>query len=493
MKNVFNKDEKDKPLSRITNLRKKTFQNKQYTSKLNSSKIKHNYATQEIKMGIQLKQKQILLPKKLPNSNNQLTSTLKHQNSLKQYLTDSKKTSPMNKVSFQFNTQLKNKKSVGIVSLMSSLNTPKSTHCDTPKAKTLPNVQNTITITLDEAKKEITNDDNTKNEFIKDLLTMVMCFGDTKMNNEDNNRNNFDNIDKKKESTNIEINDQLIHLQKKINAIEYNTLMLSQTMLPSKDKNNALIDSTIRTETYQVYFDFMFKLLTEIKSLLTITKVSNTQFRISELLKESSTTKKENSICDIEESQLNEKNDIIVPTGKGNHQKNVKQDTSLFISSIHSDFYQKLIENSFQLNNSKIIIDDNCNKSPIKLQKELSKITSNQRLNQIYSKIISYPNHIPSAFRKTKTNERSDKKTKSRQTTNIMCDITPVQLYPQNSFVENDNAENYIEQSDNRINCIQAIKPTKPISVFNEAKKTSVIQSQAIDIEIRRKNNCIIT
>lgn len=499
MKNAFNQAGKEKLLSQILNPRNKNNQNKQYTAKPIATKLKNNYATHEIKMPTHIKQKQILGPKSNSNANNQIAPTTNQPGSLKQYLSNSKKTSPMNKVSLQFNSQAKNKKSIGIVSLMSSLNTPKSTHCETPKPKTQPNVQNPIVVIQDEVKKETTNNDNNKGEFIKELMAMVMCLKDNKMNDKDNNtiRNKGNNNTIKKEVTNVESNEQLIQLQKKIDAIEYNTLILSQTMLPSKDKNMALIDSTIRAETYHLYFDFMYKLLTKIKSLLTFTKGANSKAKLSNLLKETNGIKKENSICDIEDSQLNEKSSIIIPSGKAellkdNNNNNSNQNESLFISSIHSEFYQKLMEDSFQYINSNIIFEDNFDESSIKLQQEQSKITSNNKLNQIYSKIIFCPNNIANACKKIYSTERnSNKKETIKQAYNVF-DLTPIELYPENSIESNDNDENYLEQTANKIHCIQAINSTKPKCSFTEIKKPSSIYPLAKDINLKKQNNCII-
>ena len=214
-------------------------------------------------------------------------------------------------------------------------------------------------------------------------------------------------------------------------------------------------------EIYKTYFDFIFKILNEIKILATAE--INQSLILKQIDEVNSNTKLTNT-CNIEDSQLEEKSHMIVPEGNvdlNENITNVNNSFSEFISSINSDFYQKIIyddyENHIYSNNNSF---------------EISKS------NSTYKKVS--PNNINSTRRMNIKMKGGNENMKVNQ-----LDVTPVQFAPRKqSFMssdktikmnDTDDSEIYAQKGNEKINT--ANKPLPIVNnIINKVRKENLVK-----------------
>ena len=127
-------------------------------------------------------------------------------------------------------------------------------------------------------------------------------------------------------------------LEMKINSIVINgNLIQSSENLDLQTITNC--ESDARKTIYKTYFDFFFQILNEIQVLAT-KELKNSTLILNKIDEVNSVTKI-TSTANIEDSQLEEKSNMIIPYG--GEEINGNNSFSNFISSIGSEFYMKLM------------------------------------------------------------------------------------------------------------------------------------------------------
>lgn len=220
-----------------------------------------------------------------------------------------------------------------------SNNTPKSTNC----SETTKIQQQVKPITLKEGNtNKLINDEVgilSNDVFLKKILSMFVSL---KPNSEVNSNEEI-------------IKDFYLDSQSKLKDLELkvNSIVINNTInqnMHGKSLSEIFLGSKTRIEIYKTYFDFIFKVLGEIKQLAT--KEINHSLILKQIDEVNSNTKLTNT-CNIEDSQLEEKSHMIVPEGNidlNNNNPGNNNSFSQFISSINSDFYQKIIYNDYENN-----------------------------------------------------------------------------------------------------------------------------------------------
>lgn len=227
-------------------------------------------------------------------------------------------------VKSQFNSQKSKKIYIENKNLRNS-NTPKST-------RSSENSKNNI----DEIKqKPIENNPSILNNdiFLQKILTLFVSL---KPNGEKDNKNELLSLESNNEA-------KLRELTEKIKLI---SIPNSNSLLTALSSINS--DSQQRKEIYKIYFDFIFSILEDIKHLAS-EKVTEHLNQIEEV----NSTAKLTNTCNIEESQLEEKSNMIIPIGNININTNIDNVANSFtqlISSISSDYYQKIIYEDYENN-----------------------------------------------------------------------------------------------------------------------------------------------
>ena len=287
-----------------------------------------------------------------------------------------------------------------------SNNTPKSTNCsETTKiqqqVKPLPVKESNANKLINDKVGILSND-----VFLKKILSMFVSL---KPNSEVNSNEEI-------------IKDFYLDSQSKLKDLELkvNSIVINNTIthnMPGKHLSEIFIGSKTRIEIYKTYFDFIFNVLGEIKQLAT--KEINHSLILKQIDEVNSNTKLTNT-CNIEDSQLEEKSHMIVPEGNIDLNNNIpvtNNSFSQFISSINSDFYQKIIyddyDNNLYGNNSFEISKSN---STYKKIPAPSINNNSKRMNMKLNKKNPYENNKVNAL-----------------------DITPIQFgQRKQSFMSND-------------------------------------------------------
>lgn len=135
-------------------------------------------------------------------------------------------------------------------------------------------------------------------------------------------------------------------LETKINNIIItNSINHKQIQTHQDHINEIYLNSQTRIEIYKTYFDFIYNILNEIKYITT--REINHDLILKQIDEVNSNTKsKLTNTCNVNESICEEKTNLILPMGGNifmNNKQIVENELSEFISSIHSEFYQKLI------------------------------------------------------------------------------------------------------------------------------------------------------
>ena len=355
------------------NLLKRAKQN-QHTKITQSNEFKTN-DKMKISLDIQTQNK------KTQNVPSVIQSTeIKHKKLDTNYKISSKNTSPLHSliaheikiikdsnnkmgVKSQFNSQ-KNKKIYLDNKNLRNSNTPKST-------RSSENSKNNI----DEIKqKPIDNNPSILNNdiFLQKILTLFVAL---KPNGENGNKNELLSLESNNEA-------KLRELTQKIKLF---SIPNSNSLLTALSSINS--DSQQRKEIYKIYFDFIFSILEDIKHLAS-EKVTEHLNQIEEV----NSTAKLTNTCNIEESQLEEKSNMIIPIGNININTNIDNVANSFtqlISSISSDYYQKIIYEDYENN----IFGNNANNlnsfeisNQIQIEKEKSNLLDNTPIQFIQRK-----------------------------------------------------------------------------------------------------------
>lgn len=317
-----------------------------------------------------------------------------------------------------------------------SNNTPKSTTMsETPK---VAQSVKTPEFTLKENK--IINEDVgilSNDVFLKKILSMFVSLKPNgEMNTEEKLIKEFYSDSQAK----------LKDLDLKIKSIVINNTIANK--VHHRKLSEIFVGSQTRMEIYKTYFDFIFTILNEIKILAT-TEI-NQSLILKQIDEVNSNTKLTNT-CNIEDSQLEEKSHMIVPVGNvdlNENITNVNNSFSEFISSINSDFYQKIIydddENHIYSNNNNSF--------------EISKS------NSTYKKVL--PSNINSTRRMNIKMKRGNENNKVNQ-----LDVTPVQFAPRKqSFMSSDKT---IKMND-----------TDDSGIYNEPKMNEKINTASKPLPI---------
>ena len=188
-----------------------------------------------------------------------------------------------------------------------------------------------------------TNNNNTSNIyshsneiFLQKILEMFISLKpNISSNNEDILRELF-----------IESQTKFKELETKINSIIItNSINHKQIQTHQDHINEIYLNSQTRIEIYKTYFDFIYNILNEIKYITT--REINHDLILKQIDEVNSNTKsKLTNTCNVNESICEEKTNLILPMGGNifmNNKQIVENELSEFISSIHSEFYQKLI------------------------------------------------------------------------------------------------------------------------------------------------------
>ena len=135
-------------------------------------------------------------------------------------------------------------------------------------------------------------------------------------------------------------------LENKINSIIItNSINHKQIQTQQDYINEIYLNSQTRIEIYKTYFEFIYNILNEIKYITT--REINHDLILKQIDEVNSNTKsKLTNTCNVNESICEEKTNLILPMGGNiflNNKQIVENELSEFISSIHSEFYQKLI------------------------------------------------------------------------------------------------------------------------------------------------------
>lgn len=360
----------------------------------------------------------------------------------------SKNSSPLYKKR-QLNTNINKINTSSHVQVLNtnSNNTPKSTTMsETPK---IAQSIKTPEFTLKENK--IINEDVgilSNDVFLKKILSMFVSLKPNgEMNTEEKLIKDFYSDSQAK----------LKELDIKIKSIVINNTIANN--VHHRKLSEIFVGSQTRMEIYKTYFDFIFKILNEIKILAT-TEI-NQSLILKQIDEVNSNTKLTNT-CNIEDSQLEEKSHMIVPVGNvdlNENITNVNNSFSEFISSINSDFYQKIIyddyENHIYSNNNSF---------------EISKS------NSTYKKVS--PNNINSTRRMNIKMKGGNENMKVNQ-----LDVTPVQFAPRKqSFMssdktikmnDTDDSEIYAQKGNEKINT--ANKPLPIVNnIINKVRKENL-------------------
>jgi hypothetical protein len=144
----------------------------------------------------------------------------------------------------------------------------------------------------------------------------------------------------------IESQNKFKELETKINNIIItNSINHKQIQTQQDHINEIYLNSQTRIEIYKTYFDFIYNILNEIKYITT--REINHDLILKQIDEVNSNTKsKLTNTCNVNESICEEKTNLILPMGGNifiNNKQIVENELSEFISSIHSEFYQKLI------------------------------------------------------------------------------------------------------------------------------------------------------
>ena len=163
----------------------------------------------------------------------------------------------------------------------------------------------------------------------------------------------------------IESQNKFKELETKINNIIItNSINHKQIQTHQDHINEIYLNSQTRIEIYKTYFDFIYNILNEIKYITT--REINHDLILKQIDEVNSNTKsKLTNTCNVNESICEEKTNLILPMGGNifmNNKQIVENELSEFISSIHSEFYQKLI---FDDEKKKTKIYNNCNNNNI--------------------------------------------------------------------------------------------------------------------------------
>ena len=134
-------------------------------------------------------------------------------------------------------------------------------------------------------------------------------------------------------------------LENKINSIIITNSINHKHIQTQQDYINEIyLNSQTRIEIYKTYFEFIYNILNEIKYITT--REINHDLILKQIDEVNSNTKsKLTNTCNVNESVCEEKTNLILPMGNIflNNKQVADNELSEFISSIHSEFYQKLI------------------------------------------------------------------------------------------------------------------------------------------------------
>lgn len=310
-------------------------------------------------------------------------------------------------------------------------NTPKSTRSsDNSKNNIDENKQNSV----ENNNPSILNND----VFLQKILTLFVSL---KSNGENGNKTSLLSLERTNE-------EKLRELIEKIKLISIPNTNSQLTTLSSLD-----YDSQQRKEIYKIYFDFIFNILEDIKHLAS-EKVTEHLNQIEEV-----NSAKLTNTCNIEESQLEEKSNMIIPMGNININNidNVANSFTQLISSISSDYYQKIIYEDYENN----IFGNSNNLNPFEISNQIR--IENEKSNLLDSTPVQF-------IQRKKTFMSTDKTLK-------MSEIEESELYN----IVNDNIIN---------KCKKQNEVPLPVlsSIISTIRKGAILNETKVPITKGREN-----